>query len=411
MNHISRRATLTIADQGINSFSNFIVSVVVARNLSADDFGAFSLALATCLIVITLCRAFTGDVLLIRYSGIRGTDTYQSAGRALGAAFAVGVMTAAGLMLAAFLIQGTVGANLSCLAIVLPALLMFDTWRHAMFAGGEPGRALVGDVLWLAIQVLGFVLLSRANGARAGFYLVTWGLAAGAALLIMLLSRRQRVMFTIREWILDHRSTSFPLGADYATSLLANYVTLLVLAAVASLDQVAALRAASLALGPVYVFSQGLSAVAVPEGVRLRAEGERRLLRMIVLLVGLQLSVLAAWTACVLLVPEAWGRELLGASFSLGRPIVPLMALQMACGAAALGATWGLRVHDATQRIFRARLFVAPLSVALGAAGAIVDGAVGAAVGLTVGVLVSAIAWWFQYAASRAMANTVPEPL
>ena len=79
-----------IGDQAFSSLTNFLLSIVVARNVTTEEFGAFTLAFATFTIVLTISRALTTDPLTIRYS-VKATEDWKAGtSLATGAALAVG---------------------------------------------------------------------------------------------------------------------------------------------------------------------------------------------------------------------------------------------------------------------------------------------------------------------------------
>ncbi len=67
------RIIWTFADQALSSLANFALSIVVAREVSEDDFGSFSLMLVTFTFLIGLGRAGIGDPYVIRFTDATGT--------------------------------------------------------------------------------------------------------------------------------------------------------------------------------------------------------------------------------------------------------------------------------------------------------------------------------------------------
>ena len=61
-----------VGDQAFSSLTNFLLSLVIARNVTPEAFGAFTLAFAAYTIVLTIARSLTSEPLTIRYSASAG---------------------------------------------------------------------------------------------------------------------------------------------------------------------------------------------------------------------------------------------------------------------------------------------------------------------------------------------------
>ena len=100
----AREALWGVGDQALSSVTNFAVAVVVARNVSTAEFGAFTLAFAAYLIILTISRAVTTEPLTIRYStaGLEGWRSGTT--RAVGGAVLFGVGSGAAVTVVGFVI-------------------------------------------------------------------------------------------------------------------------------------------------------------------------------------------------------------------------------------------------------------------------------------------------------------------
>jgi O-antigen/teichoic acid export membrane protein len=63
-----------LADQAVCSLTNFALSILVARSVHPEDFGAFTLAFAVYLFVLGLSRALGTDPLAVRFSNSSRED-------------------------------------------------------------------------------------------------------------------------------------------------------------------------------------------------------------------------------------------------------------------------------------------------------------------------------------------------
>ena len=82
-----------VADQGISSLGNFAFAILVAKALSPNDFGAFSLAWVTYGAILNLSRGLATDPLVVRFSHT-GHGAWKAAVQAsTGTAVAVGALS------------------------------------------------------------------------------------------------------------------------------------------------------------------------------------------------------------------------------------------------------------------------------------------------------------------------------
>ena len=86
------RLSWGIADQGMSSLTNFLLSAFVARSLGAAQFGAFSLAYVTYGFAINASRGLAVEPLLIRFSGAHLPTWRRATADATGTALVVGLV-------------------------------------------------------------------------------------------------------------------------------------------------------------------------------------------------------------------------------------------------------------------------------------------------------------------------------
>ena len=63
-----RRVGWGVGDQALSSLTNFFMGILVARTVSPDDFGAFSLAFGAYVLALVVSRGLTGEPLVVRHS-------------------------------------------------------------------------------------------------------------------------------------------------------------------------------------------------------------------------------------------------------------------------------------------------------------------------------------------------------
>jgi O-antigen/teichoic acid export membrane protein len=261
-----------------------------------------------------------------------------------------------------------------------PAVLLQEVWRYVFVAEGKPRAAALNDSVWLAFTL---VLLSLTQVTQISFTdaIIFWGIGAAAAAAFGIhqtgtVPRPRRAGY----FLAQHRTYWSRIGPEQFVLATSWQVGLLLVAAIAGLEAVGALRAAQTALGPASVFIVAAPLALVPELARLDAEESS--IKGWAAVSAAFLGFLPLIAGVLLLnLPEFVGEWFLGSSWSAGRAILPMMTLFLASTGINMGFLSGLRALGAVHRSLRVRLFVSPLHVAalsLGTAAAGVKVGVGA---------------------------------
>ena len=188
-----------------------------------------------------------------------GRDRHRPAGRG-----GLRILSAA----TGLLCGDSVGPAFLALALVLPPLMLMDSWRFAFFSCGRGREAFAIDLTWLVAVAGALVVLHHTGRGGVVATLLTWAGAVtlAAAVAVLRGGVRPRLDAT-GAWVRRHR--------DLAGRYLAENVTFSgacscgqCVGAVASLAAVGQLRAAEILMGPFVVVLMGISQVAVPEASR-----------------------------------------------------------------------------------------------------------------------------------------------
>lgn len=400
-----------VADQAVSSVTNAAVSIYVARELGAVQFGAFGLAYVTYSFALNASRGLATDPLVVRFSGTEGAPWRRAVARASGTALTVGFAVGACVLVAAVMLQGTARLAFIALGITLPGLMLQDSWRYAFFALGRGRGACLNDAVWALTMVPALVFLRESGHASVFTFVLTWGIAGNIAAAVGPLQTRVLPRISAGwNWVSRHRD----LGPRYLAENTANsggaqlrtYGVGLML----GLASVGYVSASNTLMGPFVVIMMGISMVTVPEAARLLRRSPQYL-RLYCLLCGTVLAVAAMGWGITLLValPRGLGQWLLG---PIWRPTYPLM-LPVAIGVAGTcfsdGASAGLRALGASRRSLRAQIITSILYVVLGLVGAYFDGAVGTVEGTMVALWIGALLWWWQLRAAMQESDQVPE--
>jgi O-antigen/teichoic acid export membrane protein len=409
MGGIARRLTWGLGDQAVSSMTNFVVGVFVARELGVAAFGIFSLAWVTYGVILNISRGLATDPLVVRFSGVPAADWRRAASRAAGTALAVGAAFGVLCALAGFVIGGTLGPAFVALGVVVPGMLLQDSWRFAFFAAGEGHKAFVNDVVW-AVAMVPLLLLASAHGTVWGFVLA-WGgaslLAAGCG---WLQSGIVPHVGGVTHWVRRHKDLGSRYLVENVSNSGASQLRMYGLGALAGLTDVGAVRGAELLLGPFLALLMGLNLVSVPEAARVLREAPGRLARFCLTLGGVQAAAAAAWGAILLFgVPDALGRLVLDDVWAHAQPLILPVSLSVTGAGIVAGAAAGLRALGAAPRSLRAQLWASAGYLGFGLTGAWLGGAVGMSWGSTIAMWLGAGLWWLQLRAALREHSLVPE--
>jgi O-antigen/teichoic acid export membrane protein len=319
----------------------------------------------------------------------------------LAAAYSVGVALSVGVaggiaVAAAGLLVGPGGGSAVVLGIGLVSLLTQDAYRFAFVANSRPRAAFACDLAWTVVMG-GLVVIAQVAGLElsAPAVVALWvvGATAGSITGFLVSGFRPRPSHGI-SWLREHWS----LAPGLLVSSLMETVTVTVrqylLAGIAGLGAVGAIRAAQLILSPVTVLYQGISLVASPEASRLRRSSPSRLVRWLALL-SFGLAAIAFVVGVVgLVLPDPIGVSLLGDSWSAARPIIIPIALATILTGASNGGTIGLLVLGEARTLARIAVPTKIIGSILVLGGGALAAALGASIGTAIEAGINAIVAW-----------------
>ncbi|MFJ4183952.1 hypothetical protein [Kitasatospora sp. NPDC089509] len=393
------RLSWGLADQAVNSMINFVVGAYVARELGVHAFGVFSLAWLTYGVVLNVSRGVATDPLMVRFSGVPEAVWRAAAGRASGAALAVGGTLGTACLLVGLGIGGEVGPAFASLGLALPFLLLQDSRRFAFFAAGTGQKAFANDLVQGVALIPAMVVAARVGTVAA--FVLAWGAAAAAAAGYGFLQSGIRPRVTqARGWLREQRD----LGSRYLVENVslsgAGQLRAYGLGAIVGVAAVGAVRGAELLQGPFLALLMGLSLVTVAEAARVLRQEPRRLGRFCLLLGGGQAGAALLWGATLLLLPDRAGELVLGDVWHSAAPLIVPATLGVAGAGLGSGAAAGLRALAAARRSLRCQLFASACYLAGGLGGAAAAGTVGSAWGVATATACGSAVWWLQLRAA-----------
>jgi O-antigen/teichoic acid export membrane protein len=385
-----------ITDQVLSSVTNFVLGLVVARTLGPTRYGAFTLAYATYIIVLGVSRSMNTDALMVRYSASSHEDWRVATAAAAGGATSTGIVAGVLAIVIGAFFGGITGIALIAMGVMMPGLMLQDSWRMAFFAAGRPSRAVLNDLVWVVAMAGALAVLFATGHATLLSLTLAWGGAATLAAVVGFFQARTGwLRLNPTAWWRAHRDLGPRFLAEFGSTGALTQLTFYMIGFLAGLRALGSIRAATLVIGPFYVLLQGGTAFGVAESARILTRGRAALYRASCIF-SLTLGAAAcAWGVTAWRLPDSVGTKILGASWQAGRSVLVPVIVYMVASGLAIGANTGFRALAAARESLRTQLVVGSSILIGGVIGAATAGARGAAWGMAVANLFgTALRWW-----------------
>jgi len=379
-----------IVDQLLSSASNTLIVFAIAPVSSVDEFGAYSLALAALTTVLAISRGLLGTAINLLSAHLE--KLRQEAGYALSVSVVGGL--AAGLLIAVTAALAHAPPATYFVALAAPFVLMQDIGRFFCIAAGLPRRAVSSDGVW-ACGSVALLIVTWFSPRMVDAVVLLGGWACVAVLAMLLVLWPQRLIPRIsglRRWWRNDLRDRVGFGASAVIAATGSFLVLSIAASIIGVAATAALLGASSIFGPFNIVISAMALAVVPE-LRRRGDVSSMAIWSLLRKIALPTSVLAlAIGGIALLVPQGWGELILGDSWTVVRPVLPLTAMEYAALAWVSAASSGMMTQGRSITLVKLRLLTSGMSVALGSAVAIVAGsAVAVAGALVVAAVMAAV--------------------
>ncbi len=384
-----------VADQGLSSLTNFLLGIAAVKNLTPRDFGAFSIAFGVYTLALGTARALTSEPLMVRFSGVSESEWRTGVAAATGTATLVASVAALGCFAVAAVTNGALASALAAMGVMMPGLLIQDGWRFAFFSSHRGAAAFVNDLVWAGVLACAIAYLVSADRMDVFVVVLAWGGSASVAALVGILQSRvvpaPRRVFS---WFRRQADLAPRFTAEFGLSTVVTQLIIFAVGAMVGLTAAGAIRAGQLLLGPLTVVYLGVSLAAVPEAIRTLTISQAGLKRVCRLWGAVLAAAALGIGFAAYVLPDQYGTMLLGPSWDLAHTVVLPLSVNMAGAGIIMGASIGLRALAAARLSLRARLFVAPVTLAAALLGTVVSGVLGAAWGIAAGSAVGSVVWW-----------------
>lgn len=395
----AQRFSWGLADQAMSSLSNAAMSLYIARELGASQFGAFSVAYVSYSFILNASRGVATDPLLVRYSHVEYSAWRRAVQCCTTTATLVGVVMGIVSLLIGAVAIGTTGESFIALGVSLPGLMLQDSWRYSFFALGKGGKAFANDTVWTASLIVAFLLLRVVHHQTVFCFVLAWGITANIAAAVGPFQARLLPRWDgAAEWLSKTRDLGVRYLVENTATSSSGQIRLYAVGLIIGLTAVGYIQEGSLMMGPFFVIFMGVSLVTVPEAARSLRKSIKHLWWYCILVsTALTLAALAWGVILEVTLPRGLGALLLhSGKWESAYGIVPWMVISMMGATAVAGAAAGLRALGAAKRSMRVNLMSSATYIVLGVIGAVVHGTYGSVEGTAVATWVGAVLYWQQ---------------
>lgn len=293
----ARRGFWAVMDQGLFAISNFALSLMLARSLPAEEFGAFAVGFAIFLLVGTVHTALLTEPMLIYGSGkyadrfpdylrlvLRGHLLLTGACGVLLSCVGLGMLTV-GLTL--------LGKAFLGFSMAAPLILLSWLLRRACYVPMRPHDAAISGGIYLLLMCAGIYGLSAYHALTVSRALAVLAISSAVAsvwLAFRLLRQPKRGIAQLHPIVIAQEHWSYGRWAvgSSALSWIPSNIFYIALPLWGGLQASAALKALMTLIMPLVQAKMALTTLLVPALVR--ARGQPRFLHLLRVSAGLLVS-------------------------------------------------------------------------------------------------------------------------
>ena len=401
-----RKASFSVLDQGLISGSNFLIGVLLARWLEPEQFGAYTLAFSTFLLISVVYQA-----LVLEPQSVFATSTYRHEPRQyMGSLLRLhGALASAAFLafaIAALLTHGrhsgaSLPGALAGILLAAPWILLLWLSRGMCYAKQSPHVATSGAVVYSVIMLFGFLALLRLRLLTPVTVFTLMGVASLVTSLVLLVVLRPSLLAgssATRLSVVGRQHWGYGRWAlaAYVMAWVPGNLYYILLGRLSGMADVGALRALLILALPVTQTYASLSMLFLPFLSRVRSEKgscamKGPAIKITVLFVGIAVGY---WTILITF-SEPIVRWLYAGRYVSQSHWMPFVAIASVFWCAAYGPMVVLRVLQTPASIFWIYTMCAAISVLIGApitkfyglAGAMVGGVLSSLAALLIGVV------------------------
>ena len=368
---------LAILEYGLIAGSNFVLGFLLARWMTAEQYGAYGLGFS-----IFLLLSFLYQALLLEPMSVYGGSTFRENLRgymrtslkmhhAVSAVIFVTFAIAAAVTLAIGRSSALAGA-LAGLTVAAPCIFLFWFGRRGFYLRISPGPAAVGAGLYFVLVVGGVFVIKRLHVLSSFTAFLLMGAAALACGLILLLALRRVLepatsIPDLRDiWHKHWSYGKWALGSCIA-GWIPNYLYFSVISIFAGIAHAGELRALMNIAGPVLQTYAALSMLFLPYASRVHSKEGKAGVYALTWRFTLLFSVgtLAYWAAVIPFRGPIL-KVLYAGNYSSVGNYLPFFALETIIWSAGVGASIVLRAMESPRSMFLANCAASVVTLVIG---------------------------------------------
>ncbi len=283
MRTIFQKGSWTIIDQALFAGSNFVLNILLAEALPAEEYGAFAIAFAVFLFVGTLHTGLLTEPMLVFGAG-RFKERLGAYLALLRKAHVLFAVLSCLLLAVIALVVGRIGSTtiantLLVLAFAQPFILFLWLMRRACYTLLSPRTSAIGGLIYMVILLSSAAVMSRTEtlSVHAALILMSIGSLVGGVVIVLLLRRiDDTASLEASEVVAEHKKYSGWATATGVLGWLPGGIPYIILPFIAGASAPGILRALVNFIMPAVQAYAALSILLVPMFVRARASGRFR---------------------------------------------------------------------------------------------------------------------------------------
>jgi O-antigen/teichoic acid export membrane protein len=372
------RGSLAILDQGLISGSNFLVSILLARWLVTDSYGAYAVAFGI-LVLLTLVYS----ALILEPMSVYGGAVYRNSllgyvksllkmHAAVSVGFAVLVAIGA-LLVSRFGHEAGLGGALLGVALASPCVLLLWVLRRALYLKMHSGRAATGAFLYCALMVAGLWAFNAKSLLSPFTALLLMGASALVASMLLLVflradfGRDSVPAPSLAEACQRHWQYGRWALASSFVAWIPAYIFLPLLTAFAGMAKSGELKALTNFVAPLDQTLAALSLLFLPHAARVRAEQSHADVRALTRnLLALSIAGSAVYWLIVINLRGPIFGLLYSGKYADVSYLLPAVALGSILWSAAYGPAIALRAMESPKSVFVAYLVTSVICLLVG---------------------------------------------
>lgn len=368
---------LAILEYGLIAGSNFILGFLLARWMTAEQYGAYGLGFS-----IFLLLSFLYQALLLEPMSVYGGSNYRENLRgymrtslkmhnAISLVIFVVFAGAAGITFGLGKSPALAGA-LAGLTIAAPCIFLFWLGRRGYYLKISPGPAAVGAALYFVLVMVGIYVINRLHVLSSFTAFLVMGLAALACGIALLFALRRSLepsasVPELREtWRKHWEYGRWALGSSIA-GWIPNYLYFSVISVFAGISHAGELRALMNIAGPVLQTYAALSMLFLPYAARVHSkEGKAAVYALTWRYTMLFTCGTLVYWAAVIPFRGPILKVLYAGNYSSVGDYLPYFALETIIWSAGVGASIVLRAMESPRSMFIANCAASAVTLVIG---------------------------------------------